>query len=85
MVHALEHIERVQGQLAVLFIDMDNLKAVNDRMGHAVGDSCSKLWPTISVSCTRKADTTARLGGDEFGVIVQEFARRDAVQNRPNE
>jgi diguanylate cyclase (GGDEF)-like protein/PAS domain S-box-containing protein len=80
LAHALEHIERVRGQLAVLFIDMDNLKTVNDRLGHAVGDSLLQVVANNLVSCTRKADTAARLGGDEFGVIVQEFARREAVE-----
>ncbi len=80
LVHALEHIERDQGQLAVLFIDVDNLKAVNDRLGHAVGDALLQVVATSLVRCTRKADTAARLGGDEFGVIVEDFAHRDVVE-----
>ena len=73
-------MERVQQELAVLFIDLDNLKMVNDRLGHAVGDSLLQIFATNLLSCTRKADTAARLGGDEFGVIVEELPHPDAVQ-----
>ena len=78
--HALEQMERVQQELAVLFIDLDNLKMVNDKLGHAVGDSLLQIFATNLLSCTRKADTAARLGGDEFGVIVEELPHPDAVQ-----
>jgi diguanylate cyclase (GGDEF)-like protein/PAS domain S-box-containing protein len=72
LAHALERSERAKGQLSVLFIDIDNLKSVNDRLGHAIGDSVLQEVANILDSCTRRSDTTARLGGDEFGVIAED-------------
>jgi diguanylate cyclase (GGDEF)-like protein/PAS domain S-box-containing protein len=79
LAHALERSERAKGQLGVLFIDIDNLKMVNDGLGHAIGDSLLQGVADILVSCTRKSDTTARLGGDEFGVIVEDCRLSDGV------
>lgn len=73
LAHALQRAERVQGQLAVLFLDVDNLKSVNDERGHDVGDSLLHTIGTTLTGCIRKSDTAARLGGDEFAVIVEEF------------
>lgn len=66
---ALRLTERGQ-QLAVLFIDLDNFKAINDTLGHAVGDALLQTVAARLHSCIRKTDLIARLGGDEF-VIIQ--------------
>lgn len=74
---ATARLARHGGQLAVLFIDLDDFKTVNDSMGHAAGDD---LLVTVSrriTSCLRPGDTAARLGGDEFAVLVDELAASD--------
>ena len=81
--HALQRSVRGGGTPAVLFIDLDNFKAVNDGLGHSAGD-----WLLIEVSsrlqgCLRPADTVARLGGDEFAVLLDdEAADAEHVANR---
>ncbi|MGA2836382.1 MAG: sensor domain-containing diguanylate cyclase [Acidimicrobiales bacterium] len=79
LAHALQRSERYQGQLAVLFLDMDSLKDANDRFGHAAGDALLRSMATVLTRCVRRADTSARLGGDEFGVIVGDFERTGEV------
>ena len=78
--HALTRAGRGGRPTAVLFLDLDDFKAVNDRLGHAEGD---KLLVDVAhrlKAVTRAGDTVARLGGDEFAIIVEETDPAEAEQ-----
>jgi len=70
---ALASSRRNQNKLAVLFIDFDGFKGINDRLGHALGDQLLKAVAERLRQCLRKQDTVARLGGDEFVVLLPEI------------
>ncbi len=70
--HALARASRGALPTAVLYLDIDDFKAVNDRLGHAEGDRLLVLVGERLVAAMRAGDTVARLGGDEFAVIVEE-------------
>ena len=77
--HALERAEREQTGLAVLMLDLDGFKDVNDSFGHPVGDRLLKAVADRLRELLRGADTVARLGGDEFAIIIESFEGADAV------
>ncbi len=66
---ALSHRQRHGGDLAVLFIDLDGFKAINDTLGHGTGDSLLKHLATRLRNSLREGDKIGRLGGDEFAII----------------
>ncbi|MGL4318134.1 MAG: diguanylate cyclase domain-containing protein [Pseudomonas sp.] len=69
--HALAHSRRSGKQLAVLFIDLDHFKELNDSLGHSLGDHVLQAVATLLRSATRESDTVARLGGDEFVILFE--------------
>ncbi|KIF83551.1 diguanylate cyclase [Noviherbaspirillum autotrophicum] len=71
---AIAYAKRHTTQLAVLFLDLDNFKHINDSLGHAVGDKLLESVASRLVSQVRHSDTVSRLGGDEFVVLVLEDA-----------
>lgn len=71
--HAIRHAHRKQQMLAVMFVDLDHFKEVNDIHGHAAGDQLLTEIARRLQGCLREDDTLARLGGDEFIVLLPEL------------
>ena len=80
--HVIETARREPQQLyAVLFLDLDRFKVVNDTLGHLVGDHLLVAAGERIAECLRPGDTVARLGGDEFGILLERIAGpQDALQ-----
>ena len=75
--HALRRRGRIAHEVAVLFLDLDDFKTVNDSLGHAVGDELLGGVASRLDGSLRPADTTARLGGDEFAILLEGMAGID--------
>ncbi|HEV8431781.1 MAG TPA: PAS domain S-box protein, partial [Thermoanaerobaculia bacterium] len=74
---ALAHARRTHTPVAVMFLDLDSFKLVNDTLGHSLGDELLKVIATRLKSVLREEDTIARMGGDEFTVLVANISSPD--------
>src|SRR5258707_3040363 len=77
--HALAQAERHERSLALLFIDVDRFKLINDSLGHAVGDAALRQIGERIAGCVRDSDIVARLGGDEFVALIESVPAPQAL------
>lgn len=79
LTQAMARARRHQSELALLFIDLDNFKDINDNEGHAAGDDVLKLMSQRMTALVREVDTVARLGGDEFIILLDGADDREEI------
>ena len=77
---ALTRSQRYDRPLALLFLDLDNFKSINDSLGHSAGDELLRAAASRIQSVLRKSDTAARLGGDEFLVLLEDIDSPDDAE-----
>jgi diguanylate cyclase (GGDEF)-like protein len=77
--HALTRARRSEARLAILFIDLDHFKEINDNLGHSIGDVMLVAVAERMRATVRAVDTVARMGGDEFIILVEDVESLDAV------
>lgn len=77
---ALAHARRTAGQAALMFIDLNRFKMVNDTLGHAVGDDLLRAVAARFRECVRAGDTLARIGGDEFVLLLPQVIDREEIE-----
>lgn len=71
---ALARLQRHQGQIAVLFLDLDGFKQINDGLGHEAGDTALREVADSLIKSMRSEDTLARVGGDEFVILISDLS-----------
>jgi diguanylate cyclase (GGDEF)-like protein/PAS domain S-box-containing protein len=77
LAQALALAERQGKQLAVMFVDLDYFKKINDSLGHEVGDKLLQAVAGRLIACVRRTDTVSRLGGDEFAVLLSQVEQAE--------
>ncbi|MCB1728286.1 MAG: diguanylate cyclase, partial [Gammaproteobacteria bacterium] len=77
--HALDRASRRDGSVAVIFVDLDHFKHVNDSLGHSYGDRLLIEVARVLSSRLRNDDTVARIGGDEFTILIEEVCDRNRL------
>ena len=77
--HAIDQAKRNNTIIALLFIDLDDFKVINDIRGHNVGDQVLQIIAKSMHACSRSSDTLARIGGDEFVLIVENFQDKQDI------
>jgi diguanylate cyclase (GGDEF)-like protein len=81
LIQGIHQAQRYERQLAVLFLDLDRFKSINDTLGHDAGDELLREVAARLKSCLRESDTVARLGGDEFVVLLSELSEEKYAAN----
>jgi diguanylate cyclase (GGDEF)-like protein len=76
---AIAHARRNKSAMAVIYLDLDGFKLINDTLGHDVGDTLLNMVAVRLVAAVRQEDTVARLGGDEFVIVLWELSNGEGV------
>ncbi|HEV7804113.1 MAG TPA: EAL domain-containing protein [Burkholderiales bacterium] len=77
--HAIAFTDRTQRKFALLYLDLDRFKIINDSLGHASGDMLLRTIASRLKACVRDSDTVARLGGDEFAIVLNEVEHASSI------
>ncbi len=80
----IERAKRMQKELAVMFLDLDKFKDINDKMGHDIGDELLKRFAKRVSGCLGEEDVMARMGGDEFVILIPELSERERAMEIAN-
>ena len=78
----IDRVSRYEEKAAMLFVDLDGLKMINDTFGHQAGDAALIQVARLLVGGVRKSDVVARIGGDEFGILLGPCRRSECARDR---
>ncbi len=78
LTRAMARVARYDGSAAIVFIDLDHFKSINDQFGHLAGDATLQVVSDTIVRSCRNSDVVARFGGDEFAVLLWNLTEQDA-------